>query len=239
MYYEIDRTPTCAIPADEATQPVPSALFRECHSLARDILADHFSVLTLAPSRETDRLVPALDSNFPGVGELSRQLSGPDVGALCHHMRQSTLPILILGHETSRPSTGPMLRWARTLELTELHFSGIAFPVCGEFERKAIIVFAGPKIAVEESALSQIHWRCCAAMADSRLLGPRGQPSISKRELECLQLTANGLTSESIAATLGLSIHTANQYLTNTAHKLNAVNRIHAVAKALRLGLIN
>ena len=34
-------------------------------------------------------------------------------------------------------------------------------------------------------------------------------------------------------------MHTANQYLTNTAQKLDAVNRMHAVAKALRLGLID
>lgn len=207
--------------------------------MARDLHADHFAVLTLAPPREADRLVPALDSHFPGVGDLSRQLSGPDAVALSSHLRQSTLPVVFLGHQDSRPLVGTLLRWARTLELDELHFSGIAFPVCGEFERRAIVVFAGRKIELDEAALSQIHWRCCAAVADSRMLGPRGQPSISRRELECLQLTANGLTSESIAAALGLSIHTANQYLTNTAHKLNAVNRIHAVAKALRLGLIN
>ena len=59
-----------------------------------------------------------------------------------------------------------------------------------------------------------------------------------KRELECLKLTANGYTSEEIAQLLKLSVHTANQYLTNTAQKLNAVNRMHAVAKALRMGLI-
>jgi DNA-binding CsgD family transcriptional regulator len=62
---------------------------------------------------------------------------------------------------------------------------------------------------------------------------------MSKREIECLRLTANGLTSEEIAAELGLSVHTANQYLTSSAQKLNAVNRIHAVAKALRAGLID
>ena len=37
---------------------------------------------------------------------------------------------------------------------------------------------------------------------------------------------------------LKLSVHTANQYLTNTTQKLDAVNRMHAVAKALRMGLI-
>jgi DNA-binding CsgD family transcriptional regulator len=62
---------------------------------------------------------------------------------------------------------------------------------------------------------------------------------MSRRELECLSLTADGQTSEEIAARLGLSVHTANQYLTNSTQKLNAVNRMHAVAKALRMGLID
>jgi FixJ family two-component response regulator len=43
---------------------------------------------------------------------------------------------------------------------------------------------------------------------------------------------------EDIAAALGLSVHTTNQYLAATTHKLNAMSRTHAVAKALRLGLI-
>jgi DNA-binding CsgD family transcriptional regulator len=64
-------------------------------------------------------------------------------------------------------------------------------------------------------------------------------PLISKRELECLKLTANGYTSDEIARLLKLSVHTANQYLSNTTQKLDAVNRMHAVAKALRMGLID
>jgi DNA-binding CsgD family transcriptional regulator len=64
-------------------------------------------------------------------------------------------------------------------------------------------------------------------------------PKLSRRELECLRLTAEGQTSEEIAAGLNLSVHTANTYLGNATQKLNAVNRMHAVAKALRLGLID
>ena len=60
----------------------------------------------------------------------------------------------------------------------------------------------------------------------------------SRCELECLRLTAAGRTSEDIARILGLSVHTANQYLTSAGVKLDAVNRMHAVAKAMRAGLI-
>ena len=61
---------------------------------------------------------------------------------------------------------------------------------------------------------------------------------MTRRELECLKLTANGYTSEEIARLLKLSVHTTNQYLTQSVQKLNAVSRTQAVAKALRLGLI-
>ena len=86
-----------------------------------------------------------------------------------------------------------------------------------------------------------IHARCFSlfdAVARMRPGESAKFPSISKRELECLKLTANGYTSDEIARLLKLSVHTANQYLTNTTQKLNAVNRMHAVAKALRMGLI-
>jgi len=96
-------------------------------------------------------------------------------------------------------------------------------------------------MALPEDALYEIHARCFslfAAVARIRPSDAGRMRSISKRELECLKLTANGNTSEEIARLLKLSVHTANQYLTQSTQKLNAVNRNQAVAKALRLGLI-
>ena len=104
------------------------------------------------------------------------------------------------------------------------------------------MVFLGAEIALGNDTVTDTHARSFALFAAVTRLKPvdgGSLPAISKRELECLSLTANGLTSEEIAAELGLSIHTANQYLTNTAQKLDAVNRMHAVAKALRVGLID
>ena len=77
-----------------------------------------------------------------------------------------------------------------------------------------------------------------ASVAVLRTGSASSASAVSKRELECLKLTAAGRTSEDIARILGLSVHTANQYLTSAGAKLDAVNRMQAVAKAIRLGLI-
>jgi DNA-binding CsgD family transcriptional regulator len=62
---------------------------------------------------------------------------------------------------------------------------------------------------------------------------------LSQRETGCLQWAAAGKTSIETAIILGLSPHTVNQYLTAATVKLKAVNRTHAVTKAVRLGLID
>ena len=95
---------------------------------------------------------------------------------------------------------------------------------------------------LSDRTLPDIHRRCLALFAE--VSGPqaaasRETASLAKRELECIRLAADGLTSGDIARRLGLSLHTANQYLAEAAHKLNANGRMHAVAKALRLGLID
>jgi DNA-binding CsgD family transcriptional regulator len=89
--------------------------------------------------------------------------------------------------------------------------------------------------------LYDIHGRCFslfAAVSRIRSDNLGLKRAMTRRELECLKLTANGYTSEEIARLLRLSVHTTNQYLTQSAQKLNAVSRTQAVAKALRLGLI-
>jgi len=104
------------------------------------------------------------------------------------------------------------------------------------------VVLTGPDFLVDDDILASAHLQALdlfARLVALRAQTKESQPKLSRRELECLRLTAEGQTSDEIATSLGLSIHTANQYLTNATQKLNAVNRMHAVAKALRLGLID
>ncbi len=62
---------------------------------------------------------------------------------------------------------------------------------------------------------------------------------LTPREIEVLQHLADGLTNEATAAALFLSPTTVRSYAENAMAKLEANNRLHAVVKALRLGLID
>ncbi len=62
---------------------------------------------------------------------------------------------------------------------------------------------------------------------------------LSPRQIECLRLAAAGKTSIEIAATLGLSSRTVDQYVGEACERLKVRNRVQAVAKAVELGLFS
>jgi two-component system nitrate/nitrite response regulator NarL len=61
---------------------------------------------------------------------------------------------------------------------------------------------------------------------------------LTARELEVLQLVAEGLTNRRIGARLGISEHTAKFHVNAILGKLGARSRGEAVAQAARLGLL-
>lgn len=82
---------------------------------------------------------------------------------------------------------------------------------------------------------------------DRAMLPATVQPAYSKlptskltnREIECLLWVSHGKTSWETGQILGLSERTVEHHLTSAAQKLAATSRVHAVATALRLGIIN
>jgi DNA-binding NarL/FixJ family response regulator len=61
---------------------------------------------------------------------------------------------------------------------------------------------------------------------------------LTPRELEVLQLLAEGLANKAIAQRLGISEHTVKFHVNAILSKLNAQSRTEAVVRATRLGLI-
>jgi DNA-binding NarL/FixJ family response regulator len=76
---------------------------------------------------------------------------------------------------------------------------------------------------------------------DPRLPSPGAAGPVSKlspREREILHLMAEGLTAEQIGTRLGVSIETVRTHVRNAIRKLQARNRVHAIALALERGEI-
>lgn len=62
--------------------------------------------------------------------------------------------------------------------------------------------------------------------------------SLTAREIEVLELVAEGLPNKTIAARLGISDQTVKFHVASIAGKLGAANRTDAVRRAVRHGLI-
>jgi DNA-binding NarL/FixJ family response regulator len=76
---------------------------------------------------------------------------------------------------------------------------------------------------------------------DRILLSPRATaqvPQLSPRERQIMHLMAEGLTAEAIGAKLGVSVETVRTHVRNVIRKLQARNRVHAIALALERGEI-
>jgi len=219
-----------------------SEAVRQCRALADSINADGFALFALAAVGETRRAAPVFDSSFPGILPFTRSLSARRGDDFARRAAEAAVP-LWWRRADAPPFLGASVRcWAEEIDDPVAGTCGIALPVTDERGRSGAIVFFGNGMTITESDMCDLHARCYAlfgAVSRQRAAESTKSQTVSKRELECLRLTANGLTSDEIAASLGLSVHTANQYLTNSTQKLNAMNRIHAVAKALRSGLID
>ena len=216
---------------------------RRCRWIAVDIHAASFILFFVAPPGDKRRLIFGFDAEFPGQSVLSRMIETRIAAEAADRAARSTVPFWW-------PSVDPArfgdcfagVDWLDGPVAAPCEDAGIVFPVYAERGQAGLVAFHGPDIMLDQRMLFETHARAFTLFAGVTRLKPLSGGkglTISKRELECLSLTANGLTSEEISAQLGLSVHTANQYLTNSAQKLNAVNRMHAVAKALRLGLID
>lgn len=228
-------------PDIQRTTTMPDAV-RRARWIAVDINAESFGLFFATPMAGIPRLTPCFDSRYPDLAPETMRLGGEDHSAIVKHLHLSSAPLW--WSADAAPASGFCLEglgWATRIEPLVPGTIGIALPLHAGRGRCGLATFMGRDMTLTPSNLFDIHARCFSlfeAVARIRPGDSARVPSISRRELECLRLTANGYTSEEIARLLKLSVHTANQYLTNTTQKLDAMSRMHAVAKALRLGLI-
>lgn len=118
---------------------------------------------------------------------------------------------------------------------------GVYLPTHEPSGQRGAVSFSGSRQLPDEAELMELHY--VANLLYERAFAMRvphsvTEQNLSGRERECLKWTSLGKTSGEIAKILHLSEHTVNHYLSAACQKLSAVNRTHAVSKAIRAGII-
>ena len=67
----------------------------------------------------------------------------------------------------------------------------------------------------------------------------RSCPTLTPRELEVLELAANGYSAKEVATMIGIAPRTVEQHVEHVRLKMNARNRVHMVTQAVLHGLLN
>jgi len=104
-----------------------------------------------------------------------------------------------------------------------------------------VLVFSGRDHAPERPEIAALQLGAMELLdAGVEALVPRLGPKekLSAREIECLRWSAAGKSSDEIAIILDISSHTVVSYLKSAMRKLEAVNRMQAVARACRYRLL-
>jgi DNA-binding NarL/FixJ family response regulator len=111
-------------------------------------------------------------------------------------------------------------------------------------ERAALRARLGETIAVAAECETLAEAPALAGDADAVLTPARSSRSelveeaLTPREIEVLELLAEGLPNKAIAARLGISDQTVKFHVSSICGKLPARNRTEAVRRAIRRGIL-
>jgi DNA-binding CsgD family transcriptional regulator len=205
-------------------------LMRQC---AAQFGFSHFMISRMPfgeQQRFSERLVL---SSWPA--ELVREYDGAGLfhsSALVERLRQTKLPVfadatLLLGDNVATAQPGMDQIFALTLHTTYGEpFIATLFGTRGEPDR------------AETAEICFVLLQLFETLERTFDAGISSRERLSAREIECLRWAAAGKSSDEIATILGISVYTVSSYFKTAAKKLDSVNRMQAIARAMRLKLI-
>ncbi|MES5098289.1 helix-turn-helix transcriptional regulator [Agrobacterium sp. BA1120] len=232
-------------PVRSGTSTSRSDLFPKLVAMQRILGAKNFVVLRAVASGFPNKrkLFCELENWGMNASDQSARLVQAMGEPLLDHLERSLLPVIWKSESGTGFSDIPdvpalMLRLAND----DLSYAGLALPVRLGTIGNGYVVFCGGSLLLDNELVLEQHIKCTEIMVDLLALDERRvtpAESLSEREVACLQLAGDGRISEEIAVKLGLSVHTVNAYLGSATIKLDSVNRIQAIAKAIRMGYIH
>ena len=176
------------------------------------------------------------------MGLLERLLKAAEEGG----RMGSVIEILVLqalAHETQGDSPSALVPLARALTLAEPE--GYVRMFVDEGRPMARLLYEALSQGVEPDYIRRLLAAFPVAESEQTASSPmRGSKSelvepLSERELEVLQLIAEGLSNQEVATRLYLSLHTVKVHARNIFTKLAVKNRAQAVARGRALGILS
>ncbi len=125
---------------------------------------------------------------------------------------------------------------------------GLTFPLRGPTGQLALFSVTSDCDASNWDRLKRTRtgdWLTLGMALHARMLELAGAKAagaatrLSPRQIQALQLTANGMTSDAVAQRMAISERVVRAHLQTCRLKLNAANTTHAVARAVQIGLIH
>jgi LuxR family quorum sensing-dependent transcriptional regulator len=157
-------------------------------------------------------------------------------------LRRSTIPFTydtaLESHRRSHGKDNPVLDLFERVHLGR----GVYIPVHDVHGTCGAVGFGGDREVVTAGELKELTFVASylfSRLSEVREIRSRAPAALSRREIECLHWAAAGKTTTEMAKILDLSEYTVNHYLSRATRKLDSVNRVQTVAKAIRAGLIN
>lgn len=122
--------------------------------------------------------------------------------------------------------------------------NGLAFPLVTLDGTIVMVSLGGERSEMSPLEFGMVSLAATYAIGRAMQLHTKAAPIIdhvvlTTRETECLKWAAMGKSEWEISQILGISEHTSEKHLLSAKSKLGAVNRVQAVAEAIRRGYIS
>lgn len=142
--------------------------------------------------------------------------------------------------KTNLPECDRMLGVAREYGIGR---QGLSIPIRGASGARALFSVTGDYNDRDWQDMRRQYLRDFVTLANffhKRIGGGLAEdaPELSEREKEILQFCALGLTAVEISDNLQITVSTVKYFLNQIRYKMNVLNTAHAVAKAMKFGIV-
>jgi DNA-binding CsgD family transcriptional regulator len=217
--------------------------FKYLKAMAAEYGFEKFSVVEV-PWEDCELSTVSIVNNWePGFVKIYDELKLSRNSPIFLHTRKSVRPLLfdVKEIQSQKPTD------QREMAIEEFESfgktKGLILPVHTSHGMRGAITFTGNDIVISDEQIDQLQVRALYLFERIVELHQHSDrlkvPDLSKKEVECLKWAAAGKTSAETAMITELTENAVNHCMAASVKKLNASNRAHAIAKAIRLRLIS